>query len=296
MFQKVRSFFSKRSSPSCSFQVLSDLHLEINQQYLSYEIPACAEHLILAGDIGRLADYEHYRDFLQRQTDRFKVVLLILGNHEFYTGPYAAGLEKARQLEQEPSLNGRLIVLNQTRYDVPGSNVSVLGCTLWSKVPDESREIVQAKIQDFRKITGWTVDAHNAMHDADLAWLQEEIQSIRQENHQDETMTRAGKRSPPSTSRPRRSILVVTHHAPSLERTSAPQHAQNPWRFAFGTEILSQTSEGVQAWVFGHTHHSTEFKAGSVKVVSNQRGYVLPWSNPATAETTFDVRKVIRIS
>ncbi|RAH48454.1 uncharacterized protein BO95DRAFT_49024 [Aspergillus brunneoviolaceus CBS 621.78] len=154
MFPKLRSYLSKPPPPSCTFQILSDLHLELNQQYVSYEIPACAEHLILAGDIGRLADYEHYRDFLQRQTDRFKAVLLILGNHEFYGLSIAAGLDKARQLEQEPCLHGRLIVLDRTRYDVPGFDVSVLGCTLWSHVPDGSREIVQAKIRDFRKIEG----------------------------------------------------------------------------------------------------------------------------------------------
>lgn len=100
MLQKVWSFLNRAS---VSFQVLSDLHLEINRQYLSYEIPVCAEHLILAGDIGRLTDYEDYRNFLQKQTARFKLVFLIPGNHEFYNGTFAAGLEKARQLEREPS-------------------------------------------------------------------------------------------------------------------------------------------------------------------------------------------------
>ncbi|PLB49253.1 calcineurin-like phosphoesterase [Aspergillus steynii IBT 23096] len=253
MFQKVLSFFNR---PSLPIQVLSDLHLEINQQYLSYEIPVCAQHLILAGDIGRLTDSDNYREFLRRQTDRFKVVLLVLGNHEFYNETFAAGLEKARQLEQEPSLNGKLVVLHQKRYDVPGSCVSVLGCTLWSKVPSESREIVRAKIKDFQKITDWTVDDHNAAHDSDLAWLRREIQSIRRENERTEKWN------------PKRSILVVTHHAPLLQRTSAPKNALNPWRFAFGTDFLSQVPDGVKVWVFGHTHHTTEFKEGRVKVVS----------------------------
>ncbi|KAE8146849.1 Metallo-dependent phosphatase-like protein [Aspergillus avenaceus] len=282
MFQKVRNPFTR---PSLTFQVLSDLHLEINQQYPSYEIPACARHLILAGDIGRLADYDGYRNFLQRQTDQFNIVLLVFGNHEFYNDTFAAGLEKARQLEQEPSLNKRLIVLHRKRYDVPGTCVSVLGCTLWSKVPPESREIVQSKIKDFQKITGWTIDDHNRTHDADLAWLLGEIQSIRRENEVAGMWSR------------KRSVLVVTHHAPLLRRTSAPQHALNPWRFAFGTDVLARASEseGVKVWVFGHTHHTTEFKEGRVKVVSNQRGYVLPWSD-VNVENGFDVRKIIRIS
>ncbi|PYH40116.1 uncharacterized protein BP01DRAFT_351976 [Aspergillus saccharolyticus JOP 1030-1] len=53
-------------------------------------------------------------------------------------------------------------------------------------------------------------------------------------------------------------ILVVTHYASLLQTTSSPQHAQNPWSVAFGTDILSQTPEGV--------------KEGGVRVVSNQRG------------------------
>lgn len=148
MFEKVFSIFDKSST---SFQVLSDLHLEINEQYLSFEIPVCAKNLILAGDVGRLVDYDNYRDFLRKQTDRFELVFLILGNHEFYHDTFAAGLQKTRQLEQEPSLNGRLILLHRGRYDIPGSRVTIFGCTLWSKVPDKAEDIVRSKIQDFKK-------------------------------------------------------------------------------------------------------------------------------------------------
>ena len=276
MLQKLWPFLHRSS---VSFQVLSDLHLEINRQYPFYTIPVCAEYLILAGDIGRLADYDDYRNFLQKQTDRFKLVFLILGNHEFYHGTFTAGLEKARQLEREPSLNGRLVVLYQKRYDVPDSHITILGCTLWSKVPNESRDIVLSKVKDFQKIEGWSIDTHNTSHDSDYAWLLKEIHSINQ----------AGKRSK------KRSILVVTHYAPLLQRTSSPQHAQNPWGVAFGTNILSQIPPGVKVWVFGHTHYTTDFKEGQVRVVSNQRGYVLPWSNSKNKQDGFDVRKVIRV-
>ncbi|EAU38558.1 protein TOXD [Aspergillus terreus NIH2624] len=169
----------------------------------------------------------------------------------------------------EPCLNGRLVLLHRKRYDIPGSHVTVLGCTLWSNVPDESKDVVRMRISDFQQITGWTVDDHIANHRADLAWLQSEIQTVHQENIKitDEQS-------------PKRSVLVVTHHAPLLRKTSSPQHARNPWRFAFGTDILPLTSDEVKVWVFGHTHFTTSFRKGRVQVVSNQRGYVLPWSNP----------------
>ena len=276
---QVWSFLNR--SPT-SFQVLSDLHLEINRQYPSYEIPVCADYLILAGDIGRLTDYEDYLNFLQKQTNRFKLVFLVLGNHEFYNETFAAGLKKAKQLEQEPSLNGQLIVLHQKRYNIPGSSVTILGCTLWSKVPQELTDVVQSKIKDFQKIENWSIDDHNASHESDLAWLQSELQLLHRENE----VQKSGKK---------KSILVVTHHAPLLEKTSSPQHSQNPWSVAFGTDVLSRLREGVKVWVFGHTHYSTDFKEKGVRVVSNQWGYVLPWSNSKTQDG-FDVRKVIRVS
>ncbi|BCR99552.1 uncharacterized protein AKAW2_41235S [Aspergillus luchuensis] len=278
MFQKV---WSSSNQSSVSFQILSDLHLEVNHQYLSYEIPACAEHLILAGDIGRLADYEDYRNFLQKLTGRFKLVFLVLGNHELYNEVFATGIKQARKLEQEPALNGRLIILHQKRYDVPGSDISILGCTLWSKVPKESSDIVQSKVKDFQEIAEWSVDDHNACHDSDYAWLMKEIHPIQQEN---ET---AGKRSR------QRSILVVTHHAPSLQGTSSPKHAQSPWSVAFGTDILSGIPDGVKVWVFGHTHYTNDFMEKGVRVVSNQRGY-MPWSD-SKEDSGFDVRKVIQL-
>lgn len=89
----------------------------------------------------------------------------------------------------------------------------------------------------------------------------------------------------------------MTHHAPSLQSTSSPQHANNPWNAAFGTAILSKISDvsGVKAWVFGHTHYSTEFREKGVRVLANQRGYVLPWSNERGLKGGFDVGKIIHV-
>ena len=108
MYEKIYSNFDKWSVSS---QLLSDLHLEVNQQYLSFEIPICAKCLILAGDVVRLVDYDNYCSFSRKQTDRFKLVFLILDNHEFYNDTFEAGPRKARPIKREPSLKGRLILL-----------------------------------------------------------------------------------------------------------------------------------------------------------------------------------------
>ncbi|KAJ9264649.1 hypothetical protein DTO212C5_7031 [Paecilomyces variotii] len=265
-----------------SFQILSDLHLELDEQYSQFEIPVCARYLILAGDVGCLADYEQYREFIKNQTDRFELVFLVLGNHEFYKASLAAGIEKARRLERESCLNGRLVLLHQRRFDIPGSHVTLLGCTLWSKVPDQSRDIVRSKIKDYKNIEGWTVDEHNAAHDSDFSWLGQEIESIRNENakmEEEQIQTR--------------SVLVVTHHAPCLQGTSNPQHGESPWRFAFASDVLGQIPGDVKIWVFGHTHYTVDFMRNGIRVVSNQRGYVRPRSDLNGNQNSFDTRKII---
>jgi predicted phosphodiesterase len=277
MLQSLRHVFRK---PSVSLQVLSDLHLEVNQQYSSFEIPASSKYLVLAGDVGCLQDYEGYLAFLKKQTDIFEIVLLVLGNHEFYNDTFQSGLEQARKLEHEPMLKGRLVLLHQRRYDIPGSHVTVLGCTLWSRIPEESEGLVVAKVQDFKTITSWSIDSHNSAHESDLTWLRGQVQEVRQENDKTNKKT------------DRRSIVVVTHHAPSVTRTSSPKHAENPWTCAFGTDLLSGPWNGVNLWIFGHTHFTTEFKERDIRVISNQRGYVLPGSKQPAG---FDPQKVVYV-
>jgi predicted phosphodiesterase len=92
-------------STSTGFQVLSDLHLEVGQQYSLFDFPAAAPYLILAGDIGRFKDYNALLNFLTAQTERFRLVFLVLGNHEFYESPHSKTLDLALKMEKEPGLD-----------------------------------------------------------------------------------------------------------------------------------------------------------------------------------------------
>lgn len=269
------------------FQLLSDLHLELDQQYSHFDFPCSAPYLILAGDIGRLsADYEAYLAFLSTKCcNRFDRVFLILGNHEFFGSSHTEVIDTAlKKLEQEPLLNGRLSLLYRRRFDV-SDDVTILGCTLFSHIPDgEARAAVQSRVKDFQHIIDWTVEKHNAEHEADVHWLSSQIAQIRRE--EEERGTKA---------QPRR-ILVVTHHAPCVQGTSHPRHAENPWNSAFATDLLPLEAGGedaaplsdVQCWVFGHTHFTTNFDRAGIRIVSNQRGYV-PGSKTHKGEATHGV-------
>ncbi|KAI9163648.1 hypothetical protein HJFPF1_05270 [Paramyrothecium foliicola] len=55
-----------QTSTPC-IQILSDLHLEVGQQYSAPAFPASPPLLLLAGDVGCLADKDEYLKFLQRR-------------------------------------------------------------------------------------------------------------------------------------------------------------------------------------------------------------------------------------
>lgn len=249
-------------------QVLSDLHLEIGSQYGSFTFPATAPYLLLAGDVGRLVDYDGYLGFLAAQTARYDAVLLVLGNHEFYQLSYAAGLAAAQRLAAEPCLRRRLVLLHRARWDSPPpARLTVLGCTLWSAIAADQARLVQARVADFRRIEGWTPAAHSEAHARDAAWLREQV---------------AGQQACDDGRR----VLVATHHAPCVRGTSSPQHADSPWSSAFATEMLAEGDWApVRTWVFGHTHYSTDMVRGGVRVVANQRGYVFPPKPGAVGST-----------
>lgn len=246
-------------------QILSDLHLEVGQQYSSYDFPASAPFLLLAGDIGRLIDYDEYLGFLNIQVSRYKKVFLVLGNHEFYGLDYDAGLQQARRLAAEPSLARGLVLLHRAQWDDPDSDLSIVGCTLWSSIPESIYEIVESKVKDYNNIHEWSPTKHNQIHAEEVAWLRERIAQFIPEGGEHE----------------HRQLLVATHYAPCIDGSSSPEHTANPWTPAFATDVIPQgnwSGKDIKTWSFGHTHYSTEFLLKGIRLIANQRGYVLPGS------------------
>lgn len=133
------------------------------------------------------------------------------------------------------------------------------------------------------------MESHNEAHGNDLEWLTNEVKTIELRKSEEER---------------RRKILIVTHHVPCVRGTSEPRHVDSPLNSAFATDLIvdGKDWDGVKMWVYRHTHYSTEFLRESVRVVSNQRGYVFPGQEAKIPEgygkgkwKAFDVKSVISI-
>lgn len=291
------------SPPKTSFQILSDLHLDHESQYLTFHIPVSAPFLILAGNIGRLIDYDSYLSFLIRRCNLHEKVFLVLGALELHGLGWMDALQLAHRMEKEPQTKGRLEVLYETRSEVPGTNVVLLGATLWSRIPGADAPAVMKKVREFDEqsgIVGWSVELHNKEHKRDLKWLKEEVARATKPPVAPDGKPPSGFAASPET----KQVVVVTAFAPDLRDALEPWQVDAPWSSAYGTDLLSGTEwAGVKTWVCGTTGRTCEFKKNGITVVSNQRGregdHVTGLLKDGMSEKQkvglFDVMRVVRI-
>lgn len=244
-------------------QIFSDLHLEVPKAYDIFEITPRAPYLALLGDIGNtVAHKDDYLAFLVRQLRQFRAVLLVPGNHEAYHSSWPETLNILRKFEQdvrsEPSL-GEFVLLDRGGFLLPGTNVAILGCSLFSAVPPESEMAVGTGLNDFYQTVDWSTGTHNEAHRRDLDWINAQVAAL--EGYD---------------------IMIFTHWCPSRDaRAVEPQYANSPIISAFSTDLSREEcfrNDRVKLWAFGHTHYNCDFMvmrdmASPLRLVTNQKGY-----------------------
>ncbi|KAK3308906.1 Metallo-dependent phosphatase-like protein [Chaetomium strumarium] len=263
-------------------QILSDLHLEAPKAYDTFEIVPKAPHLALLGDIGNVAAHkDDFLGFLTRQLRQFQAVLFVPGNHEAYHSNWPETLGILRAFQEDVRKDGSLgefVLLDRTAFRLPSSNVVILGCSLFSHVPPESRGGVSLGLNDFYQTSGWDVDTHNDAHKRDLEWLNTQVAELEDSDVK---------------------IVILTHWTPTRDpRSIEPRHFRSPVASAFSTDLSGEKcfkSDRVKVWAFGHTHYNCDFTveredgAGLLRLVANQRGYYFAQSEGFDGEKTIEL-------
>ncbi|CZS89865.1 uncharacterized protein RAG0_01101 [Rhynchosporium agropyri] len=264
---------SPSPAPKIKVQIYSDLHLEMNgpiytSKYASRslvyggtrsgDLPSLAPYLFLAGDIGSLVIPSHqsaFETWLANQCAKHTYVFYVAGNHEFFgrRGGVDAGIAEMRRLSRLACMGGRLVCLENERFDIPGAGVSVLGCVLWSRIVPAQTSL--GRLADVGSISGTSIEEHTARFERSYGFIKEAVRDIRAEGGE-------------------RRIVVLTHYCPLMVGSTRFEF-RGSWS-NWQTDILG--GEGVEGlgegdtWIHGHTHFSHESWQDGVRVLSNSRG------------------------
>ena len=239
-------------------QLASDLHLEINKDTPFEEIlEPCAPILILAGDVGNPTDLR-YSEFLEWCGSKYEKIVLIAGNHEYYSSKSATPLSITKRKDFIRDicefLGDRFCFLDNTSIQL-NEDVIIIGTTLWSHIKPQERFVAEYCLNDFNHIYAdddnlLSVDTYNEMHIKCYEWLRDEIDS-----HKDKI------------------VIVVTHHLPSFALI-ADKYRDSPLNSAFASDLDHlYKRDNVKYWFYGHSHSSSDTIEEGCRLVANPHGY-----------------------
>lgn len=230
----------------CTLRIVSDIHLEFDPYFLPKMEGEKDQILILAGDICLAKKFEIYDYFFEDVSDRFKYVVYIPGNHEYYYGSIertpiiiCQGLDKYQNIVARSSFNSRL------------NGLEIAAATLWTDFNGGnpmSMLAAQQNMPDYKVIRhkgkNLTPEAIFRMHKRQLKVLTRKPVDV-----------------------------IVSHHAPSYKSV------ENRYLFDSLTPAFSNRLDMLieelpaKVWVHGHTHSFFSYAIGSTRIVCNPKGY-----------------------
>lgn len=255
--------------------ILSDLHVELTR---GWDLPPPAARprldvMVVAGDLIPRME-RGVRWLLERVPD--EQVIYVAGNHEFYGADIDRTVEKARQAAA--GTNVRILQNDAMMID----GILFVGATLWSDFAlfgnrEYAMNHAAGVMNDYRKIRNRNYAER--LRPADTVGRHFESRDF------------IGRTIRESQARRK---VVVSHHGCVREaiRTGMEDDIISAAYVSDCPELL----DGVDLWIYGHTHESRDFMIGDTRIVSNAKGYG-PWKpNDCMGDNgKFDPNYVIEI-
>lgn len=247
----------EEEAPLVTFHLASDLHLEFGEKFEVPKPESPGKHIcILAGDIGHPTK-PHYKEFLVKTRKKFDEVVVILGNHEYFSKnkrKLHANIQEVIATAKAVAENTGCILLDRDVYTLPDEKISILGCTLWSHIKPEEYYTAKQGDSDFRNVylgggDYLTPPLYDEWHQRDLEWLTREI-----------------------TERPDENLVIVTHHCPTM-RVIDPIYHQSPLNMCYVTDLEYLFKDSVKIWTCGHSHRRGSCLVNERWCALNPRGY-----------------------
>ena len=254
--------------------LVSDLHLEFGDCF--FNNTEAADVLVLAGDIcvaghiqqfpfdttvadSKNHDYQasmRYKKFFERVSKEFPLVLMVIGNHEFYG--CNIGIAKTALKENLSQIADNIVLMDND--SIVHNGVRFVGATLWTDLNKQDPVTmwsIRTYMTDYRVIS---TDHSKLMPEDTVQMHQQSIDYIRQICASDTEST----------------IVVISHHAPSM-LSIHPRYVKDPianGAYASDLSALIMDNPNIKTWVHGHVHTPFNYPIGECIVKCNPRGYL----------------------
>lgn len=252
----------------------SDLHLEFGP--VEIENTENADVLIIAGDIipahyikslnkvisgdfhGVNKSAIDFRIFLNDINSKFKDIIIILGNHEFYHGKWYETIDIMREEYSKYSnvhfLEDDSIVIN---------DIIFTGSTIWTNmnnIDPVTLQYIPNMMNDFRLIKN-EMKGYKALkpmetvirHKNSMCYIREIVEFNNMNQH-----------------------VIITHHAPhslSINKEYSDDFCMNGAYQSDLSDFILDNYD-IKYWFHGHMHSQNDYMIGNTRILSNPRGYI----------------------
>lgn len=230
---------------------VSDTHLEHLDRPIEIHAshPELNEAIALVGDIGWIKE-DSYWKFVYKCASMYRIVLIVLGNHECYFHDIHEIPTIFSRILHEHNLSNVYFLHNEL---LEFQNCMIWGSTLWSKItPDAFHRLNdQATILDkssqTKKLRMGTIfeEHHRAL------------------SHLNKSMDIASYKKKP--------LIVLTHHAPLLEMNG--KYVKSITATGYASDLSSYFKQPIIAWICGHTHQNIVAYSNTIPCYANCYGY-----------------------
>lgn len=266
------------NSEKTHIRLVSDLHLEfyktkilsmesIDSSYLSEKvIPSDIRdsntHLVMAGDILLIKDIDLFLPFFKSLSNRFKTVIWIFGNHEWFNNKIKKERFDLMNSILEPFKNIHILENQSIELD----EYVFIGSTMWSDINHgdylTAMDVVKASF-DYKKITFKEGQSYSNLRPRHVSMMFKKAQEfIKSEllKYKDSNLIK----------------VVVTHHPPLREAVPEFYRLNPDWWSDFGDfdfNYLENNGLLPEFWLHGHIHSSQKFNKEKTLILSNPYGY-----------------------
>lgn len=260
-------------------RLFSDIHLDFDVKHgldiwQPNHLPNDHEMtLVIAGDLWYEANWAKPTSNLLSQNEpwivtmskRFKHVVLVLGNHDYWTVTYEReftlkdNVETCRKLIADLGLTN-VHLLEQSAVVLDG--VKFVGGVLWTSMKKGGLKF-RARSVNNTDYTFIRFGPKRERLDADDVY-EVHRQTVR-------SIHRLAVRDNPD-----QRLVVLTHMAPSFQSIDSMYHTSAEYnRNFFYFSDLERTALATKAdfWFHGHIHKSADYSIGDTRVLCNPRGY-----------------------